>query len=454
MLPLIIVISISICLIIALIVFIAKNYAGPSKVSNIQKLLKEGKIQAAQKLAKIILSKDQRNYIAHYWLGKAYIADNKPELAYHEFKIVNENMIFNGDIPEIEFRKQIAELYAKYNQPDESLKEYLLLTKLEPNNPDNDYNVGKIYEAKGQASLAMGFYQKALTINKTHSKSLTAMGYLLYRSKQYNEAKKTIDLAIKTNPNNYSNYYYLGKILKDGKDLSAAEKAFEKSKRDPAFKQKALIEKGSCLLLAGQIDHAINEFDIAIKCTKDEASKETLFARYFLASCYEKIRKIEKAIEQWEKIYSLNKQFKDVGSKLNQYKDIQTNDGMKEYLTSSTANFVEICKKIALVGFNIQCQKCEPTKFGCSMLATEEKNENGLSFRHQVFLVQFYRETEPLEDSVVRKVVDTVKTQGYLKGIIVTSSTFTQSAITYAENRSVVLVTKQQLETIFRKAGL
>lgn len=450
----VVIVSVVIAFIAVISIFIIKNLLQPQKVSTVKKLIKEGKYSQAVKIAKNILSKDPKDWETHYWLGKAYLSDNKPELALIEYKNVNQNMVFKGDISEVEFRKDFASLCKKYNQTEEALKQYLLLTKMEPQNADNDYNVGQIYEAQGQSALAMGFYQKALTVNKKHAKAYTSMGYLLYRSKQYGEAKSTIETAIKLNPSNYSNYYYLGKIYKDSKDLSSAVKAFEKAARDPEFRQKALIEKGSCLMLAGLTDQAINDFDLAIHATKDQNSKETLFARYFLGACYEKTHKIEKALEQWEKIYAINKKFKDVGTKLNQYKDIQTNDGMKEYLTASAKNFTEICKKLALVGFNLNAQKIEPTNFGCQMLATEDKQQNWTNIRHEVFLLQFYRDTEPLEDNVVRKAVDIVKAQGFQKGIIVSSSGFTPLANSYAENRAVNLVPKEQLESIFRTSGI
>ena len=43
-------------------------------------------------------------------------------------------------------------------------------------------------------------------------------------SEQYAEAKKEIDTAIKLSPETYSSYYYLGKILKDAKDIRVASK--------------------------------------------------------------------------------------------------------------------------------------------------------------------------------------------------------------------------------------
>ena len=453
-LVLVIIIGLTIAAIVAALIILIKNIASPQKLSSVQKLIKEGKLQQAQRIAKTAISKNPRDYLAHYWLGEAYLADNKPELAFVEFKTVNDNAVFNGTIPELQFRKKMADLYSKYNQNQEALKEYLLLTKMEPQNGDNYFNVGKIYESINQAPNALGFYQKAVVLNKKNDKAHTALGYLLYRSKQFTEAKKEIDIAIKLCPENFANYYYQGKILKENKDYSAAVKAFEKAERDQDFRQRALIERGSCFMAVNQEDNAVGEFEHAVSISKDDSCQETLYARYFLAACYERNHNIDKAIEQWDKIYAKKKNFKDVGAKLNEYRDLQTNDSMKEYLTASSLDFIEICKKIAMAGFNLQCQKAEPTNFGCMMYATEVKKDSWMNVRQQMFLAVFYRNADPLEDGVVRKVTESLKNQNCSKGVIFSSSGFTNSASSYAENRSVVLVNKEQLEGILAKAGV
>ncbi len=450
----IIIIAVLLVVIVTVTIALIKSLVKPQKISSIQKLIKEQKYTQAQKIAKSIIAKNHRDYLAHYWLGKAYLADKKTELAYMEYKTVNENAIFNGDIPEVEFRKTMAELYKKFNQQQSALNEYLLLTKLDPTNAENDFNVGQIYEAMGKGSMAMGFYQKCITANKKHAKAHTAMGHLLYRSKQYTEAKKEIDIAMHLSPETYSNYYYLGKILKDNNNFSAALKQFEKAERDPAFKQRALIERGSCYAAVTQYDNAIAEYEHAIKVAKEDSNQETLYARYFLASCYEKNRKIEKAIEQWEKIFARNRSFRDVATKLSQYKDIETNDSMKEYLTCSSQNFAELCKKIALAGLNLACQRIENTKSGCVMLATEDKKDSWMNQRQQMILVQFFRDTNPVEENVVRKAADSVKSQNYEKAILVSSSEFTRSAAAFAETRPVNLFGKLQLENLLSKANV
>src|SRR5574344_2535313 len=434
--------------------FILKSLMQPKKIDGIIKLIKQQKYTAAEHLAKNIISKNPRDYLAHYYLGKAYIADNKSELALMEFKLVNENAIFDGTIPEVEFRRQISQLYLKFNQNDDALKEFLLLTKLDPKNAENYFNAGKIYEQKNRADLAIGYYQKAIQLNRRHVKAHASLGLLLFRAKQYSDAKKEIDLAISLSPETFSSYYYLGKILKENKDYPAAVSAFEKALRDPEFRQRSLIERGSCYMLANSGDNALAEFDRAGKASKNENSQETLYARYFLAACYEKNRSIDKAIEQWNIIYQHNHSFRDVAAKLTEYRDLQSNDSMKEYLTCSQEEFIEICKKAAATGFGMSSQKIDSQKWGVQMITTESKSDDWMNMRKQLFLVCFYRDSEPIEDAEIRKILDTIKTQNCTKAIVCTSSGFTSSASGFAENRPVELVGKERLEKILAKAGI
>ncbi len=450
----IIIIAVSAVAVGFLAYFIVKSTVTPKRVEGINKLIKQGKTAAAVKLAKSIIAKDQRDFRAHYYLGKAYMADNKPELALMEFKIVNQNAIFDSDIPETEFRKQISQLYLKFNQPAEALKEFLLLTKLDPRNPDHFYNAGKLFEQANKSEQAIGFYQQAIGLNKKHVKAHASLGMMLYKTKQLEAAKREISLAISLNPNEFSSYFYLGKILKDAKDYPGAVDAFEKALRDPEFKQRALLERGSCFMAVDNPDRAFVEFDRAVKASRNDSSQETLYSRYFLAACYERMHKIELAVEQWEKICAKNKNFLDTSTKLSEYRDIQNNDSMKEYLTSPSETFVELCKKVAQNAMGLTAQNADATKYGCRMVATESKNDNWMNMRQQLFYVLFFRDPDPLEDNVVRQIADEVKKQNYSKAFVCTSSGFSRSALNFAESRPIELINKQKLEMYLDKAGI
>ncbi len=449
----IIIIAIAAVVIISLIIVILKTIVSPKKIDAIPRLIKQGKTQNAIKIAKQLIAKDQKNYLAHYYLGKAYIKENRTELAVIEYKNVNDNALFGEGINELTFRSEYSQLLLKYNQQNEALKNFLLLTKLDPQNAENFYQVGRIYEDQNRYDLALGFMQKCAMLDKRHAKAHAEIGLMLYRTKQFNEAKKEIDIAIKLSPETYTSYYYLGKILKDAKDLQGAIKSFEKAQRDPELKQKAIIEHGSCYMIAGRIDNALVDFQRAIELDKEGTQAETLYARYFLAACYEKSRKIDKAIEQWEAIYKRNKSFRDVSAKLSEYKDLQANDYLKDYLTCSNEEFPYICKNAVIKGIGLQVLSCDQKKWGCQITGVNKSDESWMAVRKQVVFIRFYREPEPVEEAQIHEALDEMKTLNSVKSFLFSSSGFNTAAKRYAENRPVELIEKQKLEALLSKAG-
>lgn len=450
MIPIILIAAATV-LIVGVTVALVKSVVVPKRADAVRRLIKQGKNQAAAKLAKQLIAKNPKDYPAHYYLGKAYLADNRGELALMEFKTINENALFGPALPEIPFRQEFAALQMKFNNVDDALKEYLLLTKMDASNPDNFLNAGKLYEMKNRKDLALGFYQRCIKLAPKNAQAHGALGHILFLAKQFKDAKHELDLAIRLSPETYSNYYYLGKLLKEAQDLGAAVKAFDKAQRDSEFKQKALIERATCYMVANRYDNAQIDLQRAIELDKDDSKSDTLYARYFLAGCYEKNRRIDKAIEQWEYIYKRNHSFRDVSAKLQEYKDLQSNDNMKDYLTSSDAEFAIICKNIALKALGVSAQQVENKKSYCQMVAVEEGNWQ--SMRKQLAFLRFYRDTEPIEESAVREVLDMAKTAKCTKAYIMVSSEFSRSAIQFAENRPVELRSKIKLEEMLAQAN-
>ena len=448
----IVLIAVLAAFVIGLIFIIIKSVAAPKKVDGIKKYLKQGKNQAAAKLAKQIIAKDPKNYQAHYYLGKAYLADNRDELALMEYKNINENALFNENLPEVQFRKEFASLLVKFNQKEEALREYLLLSKEDPTDSEVFFNAGKISEQMNRKDLALGFYKKCIALAPKNAKAHAAIGYSLFQSKQIQEAKKELDLAIRLNPETYSCYYYLGKLLKENKDLGGAVKAFDKAQRDSEYKQKSLIERATCFMMANRIDNALIDLQRAIELDKSGTNSDTMYARYFLAACYEKTRKIQKAIENWEIIYKNNKNFRDVAAKLSEYKDLQSNDCLKDFLTCSDQEFLEICKNLALKSLKLKSQQADSKKSGCQLMCIEASNDDWRNMRKQTFLLRFYRDPEPVEDTIIREVLDQAKSSNCSKAYFFTSSAFTRSAVNFAENRPIELVPKEKLEKLLEEA--
>lgn len=438
--------------IIVFIVFLIKHFVAPKKISGLENLVKQNKTAAAVKLAKQILAKEPRNAEAHYFLGLAYLAEQKDELALMELRTVNQIGQFGGRLPEVPFRIKIAELFTKFNQTEEALKEYLILLKRDQTNADYFFRVGHLFEQRNKTQKAAAYYRKAISLDKRHAESHFRLGLLFFRGKSPTDAKNEFEIAAKMMPENYEINYYLGKILKDNHDFNGALQEFEKSYRDPELKVKSLIERGGCYMSMNNYENAISELERAVNMAKDQASNETLYARYFLSLCYEKTRKIEKAIEQWEAIYNKKPNFKDVSERLSNYQDLRQDDRMKDFLTSSQDEFVDMCKAMT-IAMKLDIQEDKGIQGGYQVIAAESQSK-WRGARKLPRLIWFLRTADIIDESTVRTMNDELKEQGISRGIIFTSSTFSGKAQAFAESRPIDLYNKDKLQDLLKRIDL
>jgi hypothetical protein len=77
-----------------------------------------------------------------------------------------------------------------------------------------------------------------------------------------------------------------------------------------------------------------------------------------------------------------------------------------------------------------------------------------MNVRQQVFLILFFRESDLIEDTILRKSLEEMKSQNYFKCIILTSSGFTRTAMNFAENRPFELVSKDKLIKLMDNAKI
>ena len=427
--------------------FLIRSIIAPKQMETLFKQMEQGKAGAVARTAKQILSKQPRNVDAHFLLGKAYLEQEKPELALMELKTVNEIGIFEGYTKEAEFRNLIASLFERFKQNDEALKEYLLLIKLEPSVAEHYFKAGMLFEERSNSDKAAIYYRKALELAPKHSMAHYRLGYLLYRSKKSLEAKKELEQALQSDSSNYKAHFYMGKILKENHDHVAALLSFEKAQRDPELKTRSLIERGSCYMNMKDFEKAAVELERAIKLADDSSSQEILYARYFLSLAYEQTRNYDEAIKQWEVIYKKKPSFKDVAEKLSQYQELRTDDHIKDFLTAGPSEFYDIAQAITTQALELQISDTTDIKNGCQIIAVESNNK-WRNAKKQPKLIWYLRVPEVLSDSTVRSMHENMKKLNVTRGVIASSSGFTRKALDYAESRPIDLIDKEKLQKL------
>jgi tetratricopeptide (TPR) repeat protein len=434
-----------------LVFFIVKSLTVPKRVEALAGLIKRGRTQTAIKAARAMLARDQKNAEAHYQLGRAYLAENRPESALAEFKTVNQLGIAGRDIPEEEFRRTIAQLFIKSNQSEEALKEYLLLIKLDPHKPDYYYWAGKLFSERNRTDMAEGYLHKAAELSPRDGKIHFELGVMLYRDKKAADAKAELETAIKYQSDNAQAHYFLGKLRKDAKDYRAALDSFEKAVRDSQYKIKALVERAGCYMALNAANKAVPDLERAVNSITEETAQDSLYARYFLAACYEKSREMDKAIAQWEKISSARKNFRDVAEKLAQYQDLRADDTMKDYYSAGQEEFLGICKAVASQALDFQVKGGAVIPEGCELVAIESDAAKWRNVRKAPRLFRFFRSPDPVDESKIRAILDDAKRQNMVRSAVFTSSGFTRGALEYADSRPVELFNKEKLQALLHR---
>ncbi len=453
--PLIIILIIFLGITLGIITFLmVKSIIAPKQIETLFKQLNNGKAAAVTRGAKMIIAKNPRSLDAHFLLGKAYLEQNKPELALMEFKTVNQIGVFDGTTTrEPEFRQLIAGLYNRFNQADEALKEYLLLIKLQPGKADYYLKVGELFETRSNTAKAMNYYRKAIDLDPRLGAAHYKLGIILYRGKKHLEAKSEFEAALKCDPAHYQSHFYLGKLQKENHDYVAALLSFEKAQRDQDLKIRSIIERGSCYMNMNSFDKAATELERAIKLSSDGGSKEILYARYFLSLCYERERSFDEAIEQWEQIYKKKPSFKDVAEKLSQYQELRTDDHMKDYLTAGQEEFFDLCKAVTTGPMELTIRDITEIPNGCQVIAVDSdvrwKNAKKLPK-----LLWFMRVPESIGESTIRSLHENMRKINASRGILINSSNFSRKSADYVESRPIDLVGKEKLLEFLGKVDI
>ncbi len=445
----IIILSIAITFIFAAIIFIIVRKATNHNITSIQNLLKQGRTGHSIDILKKIIIKDPQNVDAHFLLAKAFLMEQKDELAFMEIKAINKIGEFSSVCPEPEFRKISSKLFLKFNQPDEALKDYLLLIKLSPYDAENYFNVGLLFEERQRSSKAVNYYKKAIELQPRHGGAYMHLGIIMYNNKRYKDAKVFFDSSLKYDDNNFTTFFYLGKIAKEAKDYLTAIAEFEKALRDKSVKLKALIERGICYIALQKYDTAITELEKAITLVEKDTEinpteQQILYIHYFLAMAFEQERNLDKAIEHWLYINKRKKNFKDVSEKLSQYKELQENDKMKDYLTSTRDDFIEICKEIC-TKLSLNAQDFKDIKSGIQLIGLESGKKDWKASKKQPYLVRILRDSSPINEVTVRNTLDEMKNLNIMKSILISSNEITSEAKKFAESRPIELIGKRKL---------
>ena len=423
--------------------YVAKTYLSPKKLDELADMIKQGQFNQAIKRLQTMIQENDRDPYLHFLLGEAYRLQGNDAQALASYKNILRVSRFNSKVTEESVRSKLAPLYLRMGLIDEAKKEFLILTKLEPSNANNFYQVGLLFEKAGMFDKAINYFRQAIKVNPASPDALLHDGIITYQLGNYMDAKNSLAQAVKLDPSLSEGHYYLGLCLKSQKDYEWSIKEFDMACNDAKLKGKASLGKGLIYLEKNQPERAVEEFESGLTSTQKGSSIE-LNLRYYIGVAAENMRDLHTAISNWEIINDIDPQYKDVAEKLSFYEDFRTEDAIKDFMIAPPTEFEKICKSLIS---NIQLSVIEfsvESDTEVRALATESESKWGSS-KLSNRLVYILRTTDPIPEKLLREMNETMRKKNATKGVCMATSAFTSQAEKFCQSRPIELIDKTKI---------
>jgi tetratricopeptide (TPR) repeat protein len=101
---------------------------------------------------------------------------------------------------DMDSRNALVSIYVKNKQYNEVAELLKGTAELFPEDPNNHYKLGLIYEFKKDYENAIAGYKKATELKADHARSLNALGRLYMKTGRISEAKEVLEAAKKADP--------------------------------------------------------------------------------------------------------------------------------------------------------------------------------------------------------------------------------------------------------------
>ncbi len=425
-------------------------YIFPRKIEEIANMIESGQTKLAIKKLNELLERDDRNAYAHYLLAEAYRREHNDQYAILEYRQVIKLGKFNEKVREADVRSKLARIFKEKNAMEEAKKEYLILTKIDPTNYEHYYELGIIYFNSGVFEKSAAYLKKSISSNSSHDMSYYYLGQIYYRTGNFPDAKQAFIDALKIDQKNYKAHYFLGLVLRQIGDYEWAIKEFDVALKNEDIKVKCFLAKGTCYIEREQYPKAVVELERGLKFAKRGSDTE-LNIRYFLAASQEKMRDLHSAIMNWEKIFEVNKNFRDVQEKLKAYAEFRQDDRIKDFMIAGLAKFEHICRKVAeTMGYTIiDIDILSDTEIELLATETEGKWRNT---RRTNRIIRIMRKTDTISDGLLRLLHEQMKPKNATRVIVISAGDFSQTAIDFSNTRPIELLGKSELIKLLKKA--
>ncbi|HOE21238.1 MAG TPA: tetratricopeptide repeat protein [Spirochaetota bacterium] len=426
-----------------LVVIRAHQY--PAKVRKAQEYLDNGDIAKASEIVKLVLERKKDYVPARYLRAQILIQQKQYLLAIAELNGILSIPDFDKYVGELDIHYHLADLYHETQQWQKEVEEFRIILQFNPDDINANYRLGIVLYRQHDYTGSKDYLLKAVTLDPALSDLYAPLGICLYNTGEYGTAENFLIKAVETNATNYEAHYYLGMIFKMKKDYTAALEMLGKARNDRRYFDKSQYAIGQLYFDNDAYSKAIEELEKGLPYIKDNTD-EGLAYRYLLAECYEMENKIPEAVHHWEKIASINPNYRSTQVKLDDYKSILENKNLKFLFTSTMAELQPLITEIiAQLNYSIVYKKeVSANEYMYKCFSVKRINEPPV-------LINFIRTTRDITEGQINTFYQRMLEEKCKSGIYITTSKFSINAKSQAANKMIEIMDGRFLQKTMEK---
>ena len=431
--------------IVGALLVIIRAHQYPAKVRKAQEYLDNGDIAKASEIVKLVLERKKDYIPARYLRAQILIQQKQYLLAIAELNGILSIPDFDKYVEELNIHYQLADLYHETQQWQKEVEEFRVILQFNPDDINANHRLGIVLYRQHDYTGAKDYLLKAVTLDPALSDIYAPLGICLYNTGEYGTAENFLIKAVETNATNYEAHYYLGMIFKMKKDYTAALEMLSKARNDRRYFDKSQYAIGQLYFDNDAYSKAIEELEKGLPYIKDNTD-EGLAYRYLLAECYEMENKIPEAVHHWEKIASINPNYRSTQVKLDDYKSILENKNLKFLFTSTMAELQPLITEIiAQLNYSIVYKKeVSANEYMYKCFSVKRINEPPV-------LINFIRTTRDITEGQINTFYQRMLEEKCKSGIYITTSKFSINAKSQAANKMIEIMDGRFLQKAMEK---
>jgi tetratricopeptide (TPR) repeat protein len=418
--------------------------------------LKSGSIKSAMKRAKTEddalkqahkrLSKNPNDPEALSFMGEIYY--NKPdwERVLDTYRRLAEMPSGTKDVDEVLANLRVAEACIKLGQLEDSYKYLVVARALDPSNFDVNYQLGALEFLRKNYEKSVQILQGARALRPDHAATVRTLGHAFFRLKKNKEAMQFIRQSIDLAPNDKESLMTLAECYCEAGQTDQALKIYAHLRPDPTWGAQACLSSGIINVTGHQDEAAIQDFEIGLK-HKEITEEIDLEIRYQLANAFIRTQEIGKAMDNLNEIVSRREDYKDTEALIKKYNELFINKNLRIYTMSSVADFVALCRKIALAYFPKARVKITKTNMHSNDWLDIQAEVDTPKWS-DVVMFRFIRTQGSIGELVVRDFHSHLKDAKAGKGICMGVGQYSDEARRFTEARLIDLIDKPRLTLI------